>query len=538
MVLQLCACRIPNDIPYPKVQAEISDIKVEGMCAQDGFSVGSAIIDKEKHHVQLYVDDSVDPAKVHITDMTVTNDAKIVALGDAFADAGKFPDSGFADMHNDITMVDIEKEIRFDLQTWQSHFWTVDIEQIVRREVEIDGQVGNAVIDPVNRNVIIYVSDKKDLSKLKVRKFSLGGRHGKVVPDPTQSDSYDFSELTTKFHVQRAHEDFGYIWTVYVYKTEAKTEVTAKAFARTVDAIITGTRPGDESLLLEYKEQSGSSWKVVPAGDVQEDGINYTATIKGLEPSAAYVCRAKAGSSYSDEEEFTTTAKQQLENSSLDDWYLEGTALWNPWAQGGSSYWDTGNRGATTVGASNSTPSDDTSTGSGKSAFLQSKFIVIKFAAGNIFTGQYVKTDGTNGVLDFGRPFCAFPTKLTFDYKYSGSTINRIGSKDYEHLKDTPDECQIYIALADWDQPFRVRTKPSDLSLFSKDDPNVIAYGEFITSESNSNWTSHTITLDYKYNNRTPKYILVVCSSSRYGDFFTGGDTSALQIDNFNLIYE
>ena len=93
-------------------------------------------------------------------------------------------------------------------------------------------------------------------------------------------------------------------------------------------------------------------------------------------------------------------------------------SLHNPWKEGSVSFWDTGNRGATTVGASNSTYGTE----DGRTyANLQSKFIVIKFAAGNIFTGAYLKTDGSNGILSLGRPFTGRPTKLQFDYTYKSS---------------------------------------------------------------------------------------------------------------------
>ena len=53
------------------------------------------------------------------------------------------------------------------------------------------------------------------------------------------------------------------------------------------------------------------------------------------------------------------------------------------------------------------TTPDETYKHSGKySVKLQSQFVGImgigKFAAGNLFTGQFIGRDGTNGILDFG----------------------------------------------------------------------------------------------------------------------------------------
>ena len=101
-----------------------------------------------------------------------------------------------------------------------------------------------------------------------------------------------------------------------------------------------------------------------------------------------------------------------------------------------------------------------------------------------------------------------------------------------------PDSCQVYIALTDWDAPLEIRTRPSERQLFDPSDPKVIAYGELTKGESVSSWTQADIVLDYRYTNRTPKYIVVVASASKYGDYFTGGEGSKLWLDECELIYD
>lgn len=536
-VISAVSCEIENDIPYPVLEGAITAFEVEGMCDQSGLGEGKATIDKTKRKVTVHVDDSVNPAALKITKFEVSNDAEIVQVGKACLYPDVFPKKSFSIVSGESTLTDFTSEVHFVLRTYQDYDWSISVTQHVIREVELDGQIGDAIIDPVSRNVIVYVNSNRDLHKIKVKKFSLGGQSGRVLPDPTEFDTFDFSELPTTFFVRGGGVEYSYEWNVFVYKTEAKTELTASHFSRTVDATVSGTKPADESLLVEYRTAGSSNWRVCPASDMEIDGTKYTAVIRDLLPSTKYVYRATSGDQTTEESSFTTTAAAQLENSSFDEWNVDGK-LYNPWPAGGSPWWDTGNRGATTVGDSNSVFSDDTSTGSGKSALLQSKFIVIKFAAGNIFTGDYVKTDGTNGVLNFGREFCAFPSRLTFDYKYKGALINRTGSETYSHLKGTPDEWQVYIALTDWDKPLEIRTNPKNQSLFDENDPKVIAFGKAGNSADQSTWKTESIELEYRYADRTPKYIVVVCSSSRYGDFFTGGEGSTLQIDNFNLVYE
>ena len=74
--------------------------------------------------------------------------------------------------------------------------------------------------------------------------------------------------------------------------------------------------------------------------------------------------------------------------------------------------------------------------------------------------------------------------------------------------------------------------------LFNKSDSHVIAYAEHIQGKSDDTYQTKDLELDYRYTNRTPKYILIVASASKYGDYFTGGDQSRLLVDNFELIYE
>lgn len=519
--LMLCsACKIPNDIPFPTLEGSFTEFVVEGMCSEDGSGSGKAEIDKTTRTVKAYVGDTVDITRLKLGKVSVTNNAKIEP---------ELVEGGIYDFSNPMAVT---------LHTHQDYLWNIEVKQVIKREIEMENQVGDAIIDARTRSAIVYLSTTQDLANVKVNKFTLGGPHGQVYPDPTEGRSFDFSKGKATFFVKNYWTEYSVEWTLFIYTKEAPVEVTAEAFARTVNATVSGTRPGSETVTVSYREAGDNEWTVLPASAVSASGNRYSAEVTGLKPEGTYEYKASAGNSTSSVGRFTTTAALQLENASFDHWHLEGERLWNPWEQGGNSFWDTGNKGATTVGESNSRPSDDSSTGSGKSALLQSKYIVIKFAAGNIFTGKYVKTDGTNGVLDFGRPFSAFPSKLTFDFRYTGATINRCGSSEYEKLKGQPDECMVYIALTDWDQPFQVRTKPSDQNLFSKDDPKVIAYAEMVRSKNQADWATATLELEYKTRTRTPKYILVVCSSSRYGDFFTGGEGSTLQVDNFNLIYE
>ena len=51
-------------------------------------------------------------------------------------------------------------------------------------------------------------------------------------------------------------------------------------------------------------------------------------------------------------------------------------------------------------------------------------------------------------------------------------------------------------------------------------------------------WKEFNILLKYKNLTEKPTHIIVVCSSSKYGDYFTGGDGSIMYLDDFSLIYD
>lgn len=564
MALVVMSCAIKDDIPYPIREAVITAFEVEGQCSESDNGYSEAGINKTTRTVDVYVGDTVDLSALTIKRFEVSNEATIIPEEGVCIYPNQFPKTSFWRTNGDTSSkVNFSNgAVRFTLQTYQDYEWTIRVRQVIMREVHIEGQVGEAVVDPINQNVIVYVASTKNLSAIKVHKFSLGGPHGTVTPDPTKSDTYDFSRVQT-FQVTTAASSKAQTWQVFVYKTDAAETIEVSAFARSVSATISGSIPMGTQPDVEYHAEGTSEWTPANMSQMSVNGTRFTADITGLRPGITYTYRVTSGTAMSEEQTFTTVAEQHLLNGGFDEWSSiiasSGKELWQPWAEGDISYWSTGNAGATTVGNSNSTYKDEDGR---RFANLQSKYIVIKFAAGNIFTGDYIETNGTNGVLSFGRPFTAYPTKMRFDYKYKTSTITKDGGdwkeawgdyisrSMYENMKGKPDSCSIYIALGDWDPvsytsrgvtytcPYLIRTRPSALHLFDMNDSHLIAFAQLTKGEDVSTWTTETLTLDYRVRDRQPKYIIVVASSSKYGDYFTGGEESLLQIDNIELLYE
>ena len=153
--------------------------------------------------------------------------------------------------------------------------------------------------------------------------------------------------------------------------------------------------------------------------------------------------------------------------------------------------------------------------------------------------------DGTNGLLHFGRPFTSFPTALRLYYKYTPAIISIVGSSIEETLPSSlknmvgqSDLFHIYIALSDKSEPYEIRNNPDKRQLFDPNDANIIAYGEYTSSEPVTSYKELEIPLEYRATNRTPKYIIIVASSSKYGDYYLGGVGSKLWLDEMELVYE
>lgn len=538
----LTSCSIENDIPYPTLEGTISAITVEGQCDSDGNSTTSATISKTAYTAQLYVDDTVDLTALTITRLSVTNDAQIIP-NDATqcVDADNFPTTGFSSLDSlsstADTRMDFTNPVSLTLRTYQDYVWTLTAERVLIQDIELQRQVGSAVIDNDACTVTIYVSSRQSLSAITVTTFNLGGPHGTVSPDPT-GQSYDFSSPQT-FDVTFAWETTSHTYTVTVLQTDDEEDTSAEAFPWATRAYFNGSITVGDEPEMQYKESTSSTW--ITVDEITVSGTTYSAVVYGLTPGTTYDYRTNVEGTTGTTLSFTTAPATELTDGDFDDWHIdtESQERWEPWAEGGTQFWDTGNRGSLTLGVNLSTPDEDTCDGEeGYSAKLESRYMILRFGSASIFTGTYDETTGTNAVLSFGREFSSFPTKMRINYKYTPETIKYIGDDDCEFLRGQPDSCWIYIALTDWDEPYTIRTRKSERQLFDVNDEHVIAFAQIIKGEEVPDWTTVDLELEYRYTDRTPTYILVVAAASKYGDYFCGGDGSLMYVDNFELIYE
>lgn len=321
-------------------------------------------------------------------------------------------------------------------------------------------------------------------------------------------------------------------------------------------ATVAGTviKPGAGEYGIRYRKAGAGAWTSVAA---TPDNGEFSVQLTGLEAGTAYDYAAYADDFTAASCSFTTEAAAQLPNAGFEDWDTS-SSTYLVHAPGGEMFWDSGNHGATTMpGAGSITTPDGNVKHSGNySAKLYSKFVgfgsIGKFAAGNLFAGKYLNTDGTDGILGWGRSFTSRPTAVKVWVKYNPGTVVKSGAVDgYLNIGDS-DRGVVYMALTDgtldsytfksntYEWPVVVRTKKTARRLFSEDEERVIAYGrhEFNAATDGDGMVQITIPLDYKRTDVRPSNIIFVCSASVFGDYFCGGEGSTMWIDDIELVYE
>lgn len=509
VALSVASSCIHNDIPYARIQANILSLEATG---QDG----GTLIDSTNCTATITLPEEVDITAVHISGYTLTPGATVLdnALG---------------------VPLNLSQPVIVTLRLYQDYTWRIIGNQTIERYFEVAGQMGESVIDVPARRVLVYVRSNIDLSAISIIRAKLGPRGAEYTPSLAEGSTFDGRKpfVVSVFEYGRTFE-----WTVYVETVDASVR-TVSADAWTGVAWVYGEAEAGRDNGVEYRLKTSDQWVRVPADAITQTGGSFVGCINNLSPGTEYVARTYSNSDIGDEVTFTTGAAVQPPNMDFDHWWLDGK-VWCPWAEDGEPYWGTGNKGATTLGTSNSVPTDDTPSGQGWAAMLETRFVGIgiigKLAAGNLFVGSYVRTDGTNGVLSFGRPFTERPTRLQGMFKYKCVDIDK-SSNEMKNLIGRPDTATVWVALIDTPEPFEIRTNPNDRQLFDPAGSYVVAYGNMQCGHTVENWTPFEFDLKYASTSRVPRYILITCSASKYGDYFTGGNGSVLCVDDFELLY-
>jgi hypothetical protein len=81
-----------------------------------------------------------------------------------------------------------------------------------------------------------------------------------------------------------------------------------------------------------------------------------------------------------------------------------------------------------------------------------------------------------------------------------------------DSYKNQLDKAQITIALTDWNGTFRINTTDGKFVDFNS--PEIIAYGRLESDKSYSDYVEFTIPLEYRYTDKTPKYIIISAAAA------------------------
>lgn len=356
--------------------------------------------------------------------------------------------------------------------------------------------------------------------------------------------------------------EYSYTFTVSTEATN-NASLTAGAWDRLAylkaENVTTASGVSMEGITFQYRVKTNTPTKVdeTPWTDVATTASEstYTAMLTGLTASTTYEYRLAngEGESIGSVKEFTTGGtdlKTTLQNGGFEDWYKSGS-VWYAATQTDVSnktyMWDSSNPGSGSFGFNPTTGSTDIKHGGNYSAKLETQYAYIKLAAASLYYGRFNDLVGTSGAkIDFGQPFTSRPIALKGYFQYAPVAIDRVGGSQPANTvsKGDMDVCSIFIILSKGTYQLNNTITSTLLSEEKvKNTDQFIAYGELPISEcvsTNGQWKEFNIPLKYKEDafGEEPTHLIIVCSSSKYGDYFTGGTGSTLYLDDFELIYD
>lgn len=312
----------------------------------------------------------------------------------------------------------------------------------------------------------------------------------------------------------------------------------------TLSATVFGSPSNVEILYREGEEE----WKRSTAS-MSEENI-YVATIGDLSPSHTYEYALSVnGKNIGAARSFTLADGMQIPNGDLEDWCKDGDGVIIPYHTPNNAYWCTGNYGTAILSKNITNSSNDVRPGSKgtKSMYMDSEYIVVKFAAGNGYIGSWGGMDGTNAKVYFGQPFDynAKPKAIRLWAKWNCGTIDKVSNN--VGTKGDPDLCKIFCALTtdthlvDSSKAKDTTFSPSDAEIKSGDAryDKVLYSAYFETTESQAEWRELTIPFTFYGDdpNQVPTHIILTFTCSGYGDFFDGSTNSWLYVDDIELVY-
>ena len=278
--------------------------------------------------------------------------------------------------------------------------------------------------------------------------------------------------------------------------------------------------------------------------------------ITDLQPGKTYEYQAVAGEDEGSVETFIVAQPSEVPNMGFEEWgtrtgyvdaiFVGGTKSYiSPNSDSQPDiYWESGNLGATAASKVLTESTDDVALeGSTKAAKLTSVYAGVgsmgAFSAGSIFSGIIQKAGQDGAELLYGQSHTGYPTSLKGYYKYSP------GSIDYVNNKGGSGTDKGFIAVALSTKKLEVKSltasADSESYKFRSNSDGVFAYGELVIDQTVDVYTQFSIPLTYYKgmmpDTGTPVYIIIMATSSKDGDVFTGSTSSVMYVDEFSLDY-
>ena len=357
----------------------------------------------------------------------------------------------------------------------------------------------------------------------------------------------------------------------YYYKFNISTvpsagaTLSANAWAKfaylKAENVIAGSGMDISTLKFQYRQQGTDAWT-----DATATKTTVEATEEGTEPTEVYNSDAITGLTSNTTYEyrmvnadetfetstytFKTEEELQLQNAGFEDWYKAGS-VWYAASQSiydaGNYMWDTSNPGSGSFGYNPTSQSTDVKHGDKSAAKLETQYAFIKLAAASLYYGRFNGLVGISGAkIDFGQEFASRPTSFKGWYQYKPEVIDNekqeLGSSGVLKVGDS-DQCSIYIILSKG--TYQVNNTDVSTLLTAENvwkNDQFIAFGELPAEQckGTDGWVNFDIPLQYKEGKfgEQPTHLIIVCSSSKYGDYFTGAVGSTMYVDDFSLNYE
>ena len=397
--------------------------------------------------------------------------------------------------------------------------------------------VGDKTLDPVNETVAGVVLTGLNTAQLYITLteeffYSLSG--GAQIIEMTVTDSTD----------SEAHKELSYALPGVNGYDKSKEVLAWTGCSSTLSATVFGM-PSSVEILYREGEQE---WHRTTASATEEN--IYTAVIGDLTPNHTYEYALSInGKMAGGIRSFTLDNGNQIPNGDVEDWCTNGDGVVIPYHTSNNAYWCSGNYGTAILSKNITNSSSDVRPGSPgkKSMYMDSEYIVVKFAAGNAYIGSWGGMDGANAKVYFGQPFeyNAKPKAIRFWAKWNCGKIDR--EQTGVGKKGDPDLCKFFCALTtdvhlvDSSKGKATTFSPSDADIRSGDPRyDKVLYSAYKdTTESSHEWQLIEIPFTFYGDdeNQVPTHIMLTFTCSGYGDFFDGSTDSWLYVDDIELVY-